>query len=356
MYNEEDIAILRLYRSNNLGSIGVRYLIEKYSKATEVIRVLKEDNFKWHHGQVKIASEESVLKEIDILEAKKTHLITLNSLYFPDNAKFILDFPPILIALGNKDLLKRNNLAVVGSREASLNGLKFCKKIVGELKSSFIITSGLANGIDHVAHEASLSTGTIGVCPGGVDVIYPFSSKDLYDQILQKNSLLISHKPCGTNPNLYSFPARNAIIAGICDATLLIESRANSGALLTANKTLKNSKKVFVVPGHPFDEKYAGNNSLLKNSKCIICLNAQDILEEFQIFQEKKNSKYNIKFDSFTAKEKNKILSLLSFTPVYINDLVNYTHIDINKTLSILIELKISGIAEIAYDNKVYLI
>jgi DNA processing protein len=190
---------------------------------------------------------------------------------------------------GNIDLINKNIIAIVGTRNASFNGLKFAEKISYEIGLNNIITvSGLARGIDTAAHKASLNSGTIGVIAGGIDNIYPKENANLYEEIINKG-LLISENPLGTAPRSVNFPRRNRIISGLALGLVVVEATLRSGTLISARFALEQNREVFAVPGSPFDPRYEGTNNLIKQG-AKLTQNSEDVLEEITKLSEYKTN------------------------------------------------------------------
>jgi DNA processing protein len=144
-------------------------------------------------------------------------------------------------------------------------------------EAGLVVVSGLARGIDTCAHLACVSTGTIGVLAGGVDVLYPSENTALAEQMLDTGAL-ISEQPLGMAPIARHFPQRNRLISGMCKATIVVEAAAKSGSLITARGALDQGRDVLAVPGHPFDARASGCNMLLRDGATLV-RSAQDVLE-----------------------------------------------------------------------------
>jgi len=175
-------------------------------------------------------------------------------------------------------------LAVVGTRKISNYGKTVVKKIVQELVNyNFITVSGLAEGVDTIAHQTALKNKgkTIAVLGSGLDNIYPVSNKKLAQQII-KMGAVISEYPLGTSPHRSNFPCRNRIISGLSRGTLVIEAPVKSGALITANFALEQNREVFAIPGTIFQQNSQGTNKLIQEgAKLVTTIN--DILKELNI-------------------------------------------------------------------------
>ena len=143
-----------------------------------------------------------------------------------------------------------------------------------------VIVSGLARGIDATAHEAALSTGTIAVVAGGVDVIYPIENRDLTAKI-RLEGVIISEQPMGLKPQARHFPRRNRLISGAAEALVVVEAASKSGSLITAGDALDQGREVMAVPGHPFDARAAGSNALIRDGATLV-RGAEDILDALE--------------------------------------------------------------------------
>lgn len=146
--------------------------------------------------------------------------------------------------------------------------------------AGYTIVSGLARGIDAVAHDAALPTGTVAVQAGGVDMIYPAENAPLAETLATR-SLRISEQPMGLQPMARHFPSRNRIIAGLCSATVVVEAAMKSGSLITARDAADQGRDVLAVPGHPFDARAAGCNQLVRDG-AVLVRSAEDVLEALQ--------------------------------------------------------------------------
>jgi len=197
---------------------------------------------------------------------------------YPGDLLHCPDAPPLLWALGRVELLARPRLALVGARNASSLGQRMARHLAEDIgRAGFVVVSGLARGIDACAHEAALATGTIAVMAGGIDVIYPPENKALAEKIAT-SGLRLSELPPGTEPQARHFPQRNRIIAGLAQATLVVEAAAKSGSLLTARMALEYGREVMAVPGHPMDARASGCNMLIRDGATLV-RGAEDVLE-----------------------------------------------------------------------------
>jgi len=209
--------------------------------------------------------------------------ITINDKNYPQLLKEIFDPPKEIYVWGNLDPKEKYPLAVVGTRQCSDYGKIVCSSLVKELAQKGItIISGLALGIDGLAHQATLEVKgkTIAVLGSGLDIIYPYQHKKLASQIIKQGGALVSEYPLGTRPSKRQFPARNRIIAGLTQACLVIEAPEKSGALITACYSIDNGREVLSVPGEIYKKNSIGVNNLIKMGAKPVT-EANDILEIF---------------------------------------------------------------------------
>lgn len=214
----------------------------------------------------------------------KIEEISIESEDYPKQLKEIFDAPLKIYVLGNKEILKQNSIAIVGSRNATEYGKKVALKFSKELSEKGInIISGLAIGIDTYAHLGTLqntSKGkTIAVLGSGLDEIYPKANTELAKKILKSGGCIISEYPLGTKPEKMHFPQRNRIISGLSKGVLVVEASEKSGALITADFALEQGREVFAVPGNISSITSIGTNNLIVEGAKMV-RNCADILNE----------------------------------------------------------------------------
>jgi DNA processing protein len=273
------LACVRLIRSENIGPVTFRDLINRYGGAQRALAALPELAARSGRGKplyiCPVATAEAELEAAARIGAKP--LFTIEPDYPPLLAHVSMP-PPLIYAKGRLDLLTRPAIAIVGSRDASAAGRSFTRTLASELSAAaIVIVSGLARGIDAEAHRASLARGTIAVLAGGLDVIYPPEHAELHTEI-GDIGCLVSEMPPGFTPRGQDFPRRNRIISGIANAVVVIEAARRSGTLITARMASEQGREVFAVPGHPLDPRAEGTNHLLRNGATMVTA-AADILE-----------------------------------------------------------------------------
>ena len=271
--SDEKLARLRLIRTPNIGPITFRQLLGRYGSAVEAINALPELAKKGGRKKPLTAYAKSKAQaEIKALDKIGGHLLVCGDQSYPAALSHIEDAPPILMALGDISLLNKKTFAIVGARNASLVGLKIAGNAAAKLgKAGYVIASGLARGIDGAVHSASITTGTIAVVAGGIDVVYPREHQTLYEQIVEYG-LVISEMPLGTQPIARHFPPRNRIISGLSIGVLIVEATDRSGSLITARMANEQGREIFAVPGSPLDPRAKGPNSLIRDgaSTCTV--------------------------------------------------------------------------------------
>lgn len=203
--------------------------------------------------------------------------------HYPPRLKDLFDPPNPLYISGNLELLKVPMIAIIGSRQASANGLRNAALFANQLaQSGALIISGLARGIDGAAHRATLSAPgkqfTAAVCGTGLDIVYPKEHSDLAVKICQQG-LLISELDPGIGPKPFHFPRRNRIIAALALGVVVIEATENSGSLITARIAADLGREVFALPGPAHDPLYTGCHQLIQQGAKLVCT-PHEVLEE----------------------------------------------------------------------------
>ncbi len=277
--NEPLVDVLQLIRSDNVGPVTFFQLMSRYKSAAKALdaipRLATRAGAK---RKITVYPKDKAQTEIEKTQLFGAHFVAYGSAHYPSLLAQINDPPPLLIVQGHPHLLSsKPSLAMVGSRNASANGCQFARKLAGELgDSNYLITSGLARGIDRFAHQGALASGTIGVIAGGIDHIYPPENAELFAQ-LKEQGAIVSEAPFGSAPQHRHFPARNRIIAGMSEGTIVIEAAKKSGSLITAKYALDYGREVLAVPGSPMDPRSNGANSLIQDGATLIA-SAQDVI------------------------------------------------------------------------------
>ena len=296
-------------------------------------------------GQI-MAVQEVVLKvdpdrALEQVRKRDIEIITLADDNYPKLLKEIPDLPAVLYMKGKILPEDEMALAVVGSRKYSSYGQRITEDIVYKLaKNKLTIVSGLALGIDALAHKATLEAKgrTIAVLGCGLDQIYPVSNTRLADKILQSGGAILTEFPLGTIPFRSNFPIRNRIIAGLGLGTLVIEAAIDSGSLITARAALDYNREVYAVPGSIYAETSEGPNKLLKIGAKLVT-DADDILTDLQIDQ--KSAQKQAQTIIADSPEEEILLKLLK-KPKLVDELIRGSKLPpalVNSTL-IMLEMK----------------
>ncbi|HBM4073289.1 TPA: DNA-protecting protein DprA [Listeria innocua] len=222
------------------------------------------------------------LEEAAIYSPEDASVVCILDENYPELLKEIYEAPPLLFYKGKLDLLKKQAIAIVGTRRMSEYGRKACTSLAAELSNhGFTIVSGLALGIDAEAHKASLrnSGATIAVLGSGVNKIYPRSNELLAKEVIAQGLLLSEYLP-NEEARRWYFPERNRIISGLALGTVIVEAAERSGSLITADFALEQNRQVFAVPGNIYIDTWRGTNRLIQEGAKLV-LNANNIIEEF---------------------------------------------------------------------------
>ena len=272
----------------NIGDVHAKALVNIYGDAQSIFKAKKKelDNIEGI-GTVRAKSIKeftdfsSSEAEIKFIEKYKITPLFINAENYPKRLLNCYDSPALLYFRGNADLNTSKIISIVGTRNNSDYGKMVCEKMIEELQAeSILVVSGLAFGIDTIAHKAALKNNlqTVAVLAHGLDRIYPQQNKALAKQITEQGGLLTDFIS-NTNPDKQNFPKRNRIVAGICDAVIVIESSKKGGSLITAELGNGYNKDVFAIPGRVNDSKSEGCNYLIKNNKAALINSARDFLE-----------------------------------------------------------------------------
>ncbi len=283
--------------------------------------------------------------EIENLHKYKIKAITFNSPSYPQRLKEIHDYPPLIYVRGNLKPEDECCLAVVGTRRATVYGRQVTEEIVTELaKNKITIVSGLAKGIDSIAHRAALETNgrTIAVFASGLDIVYPAENASLARDIIEKGAL-VSEYPLGTRPKADNFPRRNRIMSGISLGVLVIEAGERSGALITVEQALQQNREVFAVPGSILSPASKGTNSLLQQGATLV-RNHIDILEELNLAMV--TQQLEMKELLPTDKTEALLLRQLSSEPSHIDEICRQSSLTASTVSSALAMMELKGMVK----------
>ncbi len=287
--NNELLHQLALTLVPNIGDVQAKILIQHFGEVSAIFKAKTSALEKIEGiGSVRAKSIKEfddfhiAEKEQEFIEKYKIKTFFLTDKDYPKRLLNCYDSPTLLFYKGIADLNAPKIVAIVGTRTNTEYGKQFTEKLVKDLSEQNItIISGLAFGIDAMAHKAALKHGlpTVGVVGHGLDKIYPSENSSLAKEMIKEEGGILSEFFSGTKPDKHNFPLRNRIVAGISDATVVVETNIKGGSMITGNLANAYNRDVFAVPGRTTDTKSSGCNHLIKYNKAILLTDADELLE-----------------------------------------------------------------------------
>jgi len=282
------------------------------------------------------------------LDEEGIRITCLTDSDYPSLLREIHGPPPVLFYRGGLPHASSGAVAVVGSRKASLAGIRFASKLAGELaKSGVVVVSGLARGIDTASHKGALQAGgkTVAVLGCGIDMVYPRENTELARAIARSGCVVTELLP-DAQPLRANFPQRNRIISGLSLGTVVVEAGERSGALITASCALEQNRSVFAVPGTPGYYGSKGANSLLKQGARLV-ESAEDVLEEIapQVEAASPRGRGTVGAQA-SGPEEESVLDLLSAAPVHVDEICRNLDLESRDVISVLLSLETKGLVK----------
>ena len=350
MDDKDLIDRLRLIRTSHIGPVTCQLLLRRYNTPKAALQAIPELSARGGR-RLKACTIEVAEKELSQIRKSGAELICHGQEHYPASLYPYDDAPFILTAKGHTSLLNRASCAIVGARNASINATHLAKKLAGEIgQQGFIVTSGLARGIDAAAHHGALASGTIAVLANGIDEIYPPENAGLYKEIAERG-LLITEMRYGTKPSSRLFPSRNRIIASLSKAVLVIEA-LRSGSLITAREAADRGIEVMALPGSPLDPRSQGTNGLIRDGATLV-QNVDDILNvlsQTDRMETPPPEPYQIpslEVVEISEKERTeihkKLLENIAHDPIAVDELCRWCHVSADIVQSFLLELELAG-------------
>ncbi|MNU54777.1 hypothetical protein D3C71_438360 [compost metagenome] len=350
---KQRIAWLRLIRSDNVGPATFRQLINHCGSAENALAMLPELSRRGGATRsLRISSIEDAERELEVASRHGACFVGIGEPDYPPALRHIDGAPPLVAIKGDLTSATRPSVGIVGSRNASVVGAKFAAMIARRCgQNGYVITSGLARGIDTAAHRASVETGTIAVLAGGLDRPYPPENLGLLDEITKGGGLAISEMPFGWEPRARDFPRRNRLIAGISLGVVVVEAAEKSGSLITARMAGDFGRIVFAVPGSPLDPRCHGTNALLKQG-AVVTTGPEDVLEalaplsQLDLFEPPVIEEPDAQTGAIMPPDDDDryaIISALGPTPAEIDDIIRHTGLPASSVYLVLLELDLAG-------------
>lgn len=360
--DEERLARLRLIRSENVGPVTFRHLLLRFGSALRALEALPDLAARGGlKRRIAVGSLKAAETELKAARKAGATLLFLGAADYPASLAELEDAPPVLFSRGHLHLLEKPMVAMVGARNASAAGRRMAATLAQDLGAAgYVIASGLARGIDGVAHAASLATGTVAVLAGGLDVVYPPEHQSLYDQIAGQG-VLLAEAPWGTEPQARHFPRRNRIISGLALGVVVVEASLRSGSLITAKFAADQGREVLAVPGSPLDPRSAGANKLIKDGAQLV-ETADDVIQALAAVATRQIKEPDL-FWTPTAtmaaeaddieRARAALSELLGPTPTPIDELIRAADTPPGAVLTVLLELELAGQIERQPGNRV---
>jgi DNA processing protein len=319
--NNELLHQLALTLVPNIGDVQAKILIQHFGEVTAIFKA-KTSVLEKIEG-IGIVRAKSIKefndfhlaeKELEFIEKYNIKTFFLTDKDYPKRLLNCYDSPTLLFYKGTADLNASKIVAIVGTRTNTEYGKQFTEKLVKDLsEQSITIISGLAFGIDAMAHKAAIKNNlpTVGVVGHGLDKIYPSDHAGLAKEMIKNGGGILSEFFSGTKPDKHNFPLRNRIVAGISDATVLVETNIKGGSMITGNLANAYNRDVFAVPGRTTDTKSSGCNHLIKYNKAILLTDAEEILEVMGWKERKTKTKKQKELFIELSQEEKQVVQLL---------------------------------------------
>ena len=351
--DSQRLAWLRLIRSENIGPVTFRDILNQFGGAEIALEALPELSRRGGRGRaIRICPMPEAEEELARGEAAGARLTALDEPGDPPLLAIIEAPPPLLYVMGNNAVLERPVVAIVGARDASAAGRKITHQIAGELGSGGVtIASGLARGIDTAAHDASLPTGTVAVLAGGIDVAYPPENAALHARIASQGVLIAENAP-GLEPRGRDFPRRNRLISGMALGVLVVEAALRSGSRITADFAVEQGRQVFAVPGNPLDPRAGGTNQLIKDGARLVT-EAADVVRGLgtalkgfaapSVPAQIEEPMQALPAATVAQTDRERIIEALGPAPTGLDDLGRMTGLDPRQIRVVLLELDLAG-------------
>lgn len=349
---------LALTRVPQIGCVAAKALAEQFGSAESIFKAKEQSLGKLEGiGPVRAASIKGFSnfgaceKEQEFIEQYKIKPLFLTDKDYPKRLLNCYDSPTLLFYKGDADLNASRIISVIGTRVNTDYGKNLTEKIIAGLAAENItIVSGLAFGIDTLAHKAAIKNKlpTVGVLAHGLDTIYPPENAGLARQMIKQGGGLLTEFWSGSLPDKYNFPTRNRIVAGMADATLVIETDIKGGSMITAELAANYNRDVLALPGKTTDSKSKGCNHLIRQNKAALVTNAEDVLEAMNWLPlpEKKVKLQRTLFIELSTEEKIIVDLLNSREQMHIDELYLKSGLNSSSASGALLSLELQGLVQ----------
>lgn len=342
-------ALLCLNAVSGLGSLRIQRLFEVFRTSERILKQGESVLRRVDGIGVKIAKnitrfdcESFLTEEMKLIREQSINIVTFFDDHYPQYLKQIPGFPIVLYCVGNLSKVKLPGIAIVGCRRASIYGQSVSRSLAkGLAYSGITVVSGMARGIDTVAHSGCLEADgtTVAVLGSGLGNVYPRENKKLFEGI-SSSGCVISEFPMMTSPQACNFPRRNRIISGLSAGVVVVEAAARSGALITARYALEQGREVFAVPGKVGQSQSVGTNRLIQQGAKLVA-GIDDVLEEFPDLKCINVSSVFLKED--VQRKVDAVLHLLSDEPKYIDEIFEQCNMATHDIMRSLLQWECEG-------------
>lgn len=343
----EELARLRLIRSENVGPVTFRQLLARFGTARAAVDALPDIAQRAGRRSFKVTTAAEAEAECDRVARIGARILHLGLAPYPSRLAEIEDAPPVLVARGDLRLLDRPAIALVGARNASAGGMRLARDWAGELAAAGLaVVSGLARGIDAAAHGGA-APHTIAAVAGGADVPYPPELAPLHER-LAAEGLILAEQPLGVEPQARHFPRRNRVISGLSLGVVVIEAALKSGSLITARYAGEHGREVMAVPGSPLDPRSGGGNALIRDGATLV-QSVADILEAAAPFRSPGHPPQRLQVAELPAlfapdsADLDQFAELLGPAPVSVDDLAAAAGLPVAAAHAMILDLELAG-------------
>ena len=343
---EDLVDRLRLLRTPGIGPVTFRQLIARFGTPAAALAAVPDLAQRGGGKVPALRTRADAEREIARVEKLGAKFLALGQGLYPRLLSELEDAPPLLIAKGNLNLLERQAIAIVGARNASAAACRFARGLAHDLgQNDLVVVSGLARGIDSAAHDGSVSTGTVAVIAGGIDIFYPPENEER-QKMLYERGVVVAEMPAGTEPRARHFPYRNRIIAGMSSGTVVVEAAPRSGSLITARLAAEAGREVMAVPGSPLDPRAQGCNQLIRDGATLV-QNAADVVEAIRPFASEvrsARSHYEMAAEPMNGEDALGVVEeLLGPSPVPVDEIIRLSAVPSGAVQMALLELDLAG-------------